>query len=105
VLAPSQHRAVQGNIVDPPYEEYEALNLEKAAAALSATPAYASDRVAIGHALAALQAAATKHHVAAAIDSFTGRVAPEAELNYDAALDSEARAVAILVTLGAGTCR
>jgi hypothetical protein len=97
----------RGNIVDPPFEHDEALRNERAAIALAAIPAPAADKPAIRRAVVALHASATGHEAAATIDDAraTADDDPEAVLNYDDALDSEDRALTILVRLGAESCR
>jgi hypothetical protein len=74
---------------------------------LAAIPAPAADKPAIRRAVVALHASATGHEAAATIDDAraTADDDPEAVLNYDDALDSEDRALTILVRLGAESCR
>jgi hypothetical protein len=93
-----------GDIVDPASETQAAGIVERAATALATIAAPVEDRAAIARAVAALHQSATHHEHAATAKSAPGDD-DQAITDYDAALDSEERALSILSRLGARVCR
>lgn len=96
----------RNDIVDPPFEHYDALTLERAAIALAAIPAPAKDKPSIRRAVSALHDSAINHEAAATLDSARSAYDddPMAILDYDTAIDSDVLAQTILGRLGAKAC-